>query len=827
MIDFKKLTINTKEAQVLSPRDIFGTLTEKNQKYEYPRDVQSEVMDSWFNNRNNRDSIIKMNTGSGKTVVGLLILKSCLAENKGPAVYVAPDSYLVQQVIDEAQNLGIEVTEDISSSRFLKGKAILIINIHKLINGFSKFGVNEKKIEIGSIIIDDAHASIDYTEEQFTFKISKNIDAYSKLYKLFENDLKQQCEMKVLELAEENYNTYMQVPFWTWKENAQKINEILFTIRENDEIKFKWPLIKNHLSLCNCIIGSHDIEISPKFLPIDIIPSFHYAKRRIFMTATLSDDTILATHFGVNMSELENIITPLKSNDIGERMILAPQELNPNITDSEIKDYLFELSKIYNIVVIVSSNYRYKFWEDIAAQKLTSTNLYDGISKLKSSHVGLSVLVNKYDGIDLPKDACHILVIDDLPDVRRKIDKVKESALQGNENIQSQLIHKIEQGMGRGVRSRNDYCVIILLGKRLIGSLYANNSFEKFSNATKLQMEISEQLSEQIRGKTLNELTKIINYCLKRNQEWMQASRNSLIDVEYEKVPQIKEEIVKELEAFNYFKMQNSDSAIKTLRELISSIENKFEKGWLMQELAFYVNDTDPINAQEILKSAQIHNSQLLKPITGIQYSKIITKDFNQGMQLLGFINNKSLDSNKFILKVDSILNDLNFEENSSNRFEQAFKDLADVLGFKSQRPENEFNKGPDVLWSIGELEFLVIECKNEATSEYICKHDCNQLNGSREWFLTNYDRINCICYPIMIHPSTTFEYACSPNKDILIMDYEMLNKFKKNISEFSRAISKPENFNNIVNIAKYLDHYGLTKNKIITTYFKKFRSKK
>ena len=40
-----------------------------------------------------------MNTGSGKTVVGLLILKSCLNEEKGPAVYVVPDSYLVKQVI--------------------------------------------------------------------------------------------------------------------------------------------------------------------------------------------------------------------------------------------------------------------------------------------------------------------------------------------------------------------------------------------------------------------------------------------------------------------------------------------------------------------------------------------------------------------------------------------------------------------------------------------------------------------------------------------------------------------------------------------------------
>lgn len=45
-----------------------------------------------------------MNTGSGKTVAGLMILQSCLNEEKGPAVYVVPDNYLVAQVCEEAKN---------------------------------------------------------------------------------------------------------------------------------------------------------------------------------------------------------------------------------------------------------------------------------------------------------------------------------------------------------------------------------------------------------------------------------------------------------------------------------------------------------------------------------------------------------------------------------------------------------------------------------------------------------------------------------------------------------------------------------------------------
>ncbi|ECH2935956.1 DEAD/DEAH box helicase, partial [Salmonella enterica] len=155
-----------------------------NLKFQYPRDVQSEVWSKWFEKRNDNNIVIKMNTGGGKTIVGLILLKSCLNEKKGPAVYVVPDNYLVKQVIDEGNKLGIGVTNDEESMGFLTGKDILVINIYKLINGRSKFGVGDegKKISIGSIIIDDAHACMNTVESQFTIKIKFN-DNKGSLYK--------------------------------------------------------------------------------------------------------------------------------------------------------------------------------------------------------------------------------------------------------------------------------------------------------------------------------------------------------------------------------------------------------------------------------------------------------------------------------------------------------------------------------------------------------------------------------------------------------------------------------------------------------------------
>ena len=122
MIDFTRLGVKASPSS-LEPRDIFMSLPTKNKCYEYPRDVQSEVWKRWFVNRNQKNTIIKMNTGSGKTIVGLTILKSCIDEGKGPAVYVVPDNYLVQQVCAEAEKLGADgiISMRFSSNTVMQG----------------------------------------------------------------------------------------------------------------------------------------------------------------------------------------------------------------------------------------------------------------------------------------------------------------------------------------------------------------------------------------------------------------------------------------------------------------------------------------------------------------------------------------------------------------------------------------------------------------------------------------------------------------------------------------------------------------------------------
>ena len=61
------------------------------------------------------------------------------------------------------------------------------------------------------------------------------------------------------------------------------------------------------------------------------------------MTATLVDDSILSTHFNIDEKYLNTPITPKMVNDIGERLIFAPQIIDPEITTEDIQKMLQNL----------------------------------------------------------------------------------------------------------------------------------------------------------------------------------------------------------------------------------------------------------------------------------------------------------------------------------------------------------------------------------------------------------------------------------------------------------------------------------------------------
>lgn len=822
-LDLSKISKGVNSNTAIPPRDIFTALPNKDTKFQYPRDVQAEVWEKWFNIRNEPTTVIKMNTGSGKTSVGLIILKSCINEGVGPVVYLVPDKYLVEQVIAEANYLGIPVTSDERSQKFIAGQEILVTNIFKLVNGRSVFGVGDEgeKISIGSIIIDDAHACLSTIEDQFTLSINRDNPAYRDLFKIFENSLMTQGAAKTLEIISGDKNAYVRVPFWKWQESINEITKILLANKESGDLNFKWSLIKENLMLSKCIVSANKIEISPHCIPIHMIPSLSNARRKIFMTATLVDESILASHFGITDESLSNPITPKTIGDIGDRMILMPQVINPELTDLEIKSMCKDISTKHNVVVIVPSDYRSKFWGDVADKILDKDNLSDGIQKLKSQHVGLVVLINRYDGIDLPNTACRLLVIDGLPDVRRLVDKTTQSMLLGSEKTKDEIIQKIEQGMGRGVRSSDDFCGVILLGKTLNGAVFLGSSLDKFSPATKAQIKLSQELVDLFPDSTIATIKGALDYCLLRVQDWTSMSKGVLAGLSSSQ----KEIDIHTLNKRRAYDLASRNMAPEGAKILISesNITDKIHKGFLKEHAAEYVNLYDQNESQLLLQSASKDNYRVLKPLSGVRYSRLDGAALEQAKECSNYLRGSFKSNNEIIIHTNSILENLIFMEDTSNPFENAIDQVAKLIGFRSQRPENDTGKGPDNLWSMGDNDYLVIECKNGATAERISKHDCNQLNGSGAWFRSIYDQSATFC-PIMIHHSNFPEYAATLNEGSRIMTIGNLDNFKQSILNFIKAICSSDKKHDEKFIREQLISCKLRALDIVNNYTKTFR---
>jgi hypothetical protein len=80
------------------------------------------------------------------------------------------------------------------------------------------------------------------------------------------------------------------------------------------------------------------------------------------------------------------------------------------------------------------------------------------------------------------------------------------------------------------------------------------------------------------------------------------------------------------------------------------------------------------------------------------------------------------------------------FDRERTLEHEDALARLADHLGLAGQRPEQDLDEGPDVLWALGDLGFWVIEVKSGSKSQVVHKGDANQLSGSINWFRERYD---------------------------------------------------------------------------------------
>ncbi len=75
---------------------------------------------------------------------------------------------------------------------------------------------------------------------------------------------------------------------------------------------------------------------------------------------------MLVTDFGADANQVEKPIVPANAGDIGDRLILVPQQTHPAASEDEIREIILGLAEVRNVAVIVPSDARASYWEDDA-----------------------------------------------------------------------------------------------------------------------------------------------------------------------------------------------------------------------------------------------------------------------------------------------------------------------------------------------------------------------------------------------------------------------------------------------------------------------------
>lgn len=811
--DFGRIAQSASIGSITEPDKLFDALPNKASGYGYLRAVQKEILVAWSDRRTERDLVIKTNTGGGKTIAGLLILQATLNEDIAPALYVAPDPHVVEQVLHEAANLGIATVNDPARTAFLSGEAICVTTMQTLINGKSRFGladaVRRPPVKVRAVVVDDAHAALALTEQQTFLRVPATNALHGKLLDLFEDVLAEQGQNALLDIQEGDRSAAMRVPFWAWRERQSAVLALLRRERETPDLEWTWPLVHDLLPFSEAIVTADAFEIVPPCPPIEKIPSFAEAERRIYLTATLADDSVLVTHFDASPASVASSIYPSSAADLGDRLVLAPQEINPAIFDSDIRSLAVDIATRHNVVVLVPSWRKANEWN--ADRKVsTAGDISTAVDDLRAGHVGLVVIVGRYDGIDLPEDACRLLIIDGLPYAYHGFERREAAALRDSEAMVTRQLQRLEQGMGRGVRSREDRCAVLLMDPRLTQMVARADVADRLSPATRQQLLLSRQVAQGLDGADIDALRSVIEQVIDGDPDFRKASRQALFGVTYEPA-RLSPEASHLRQAYNAAVVGRFQQAAAHADEAVKAAWNRGDArlaGWLGEALATYLQFVDPLRAQGALNTAVERCPTVLRPIAGIEYKKV-SAGAAQGAEAARFLSGRYGTGAEMVLGFEAVLNDLVWDNDRTDDTEAALSELASHLGIVSQRPERDYGIGCDVLWVLSPTKYAVIEAKSGATGDYIWKKDINQLAGSVNWAQGQYGPGSTVV-PVMMHHTNLVERSGTPPADARVLMPQKLDDLKGAVRDLARALSQNDSYQDAATVTAQIQRCQL-----------------
>ncbi|MCC9625676.1 DEAD/DEAH box helicase family protein [Thalassospira sp. MA62] len=777
-MDFSKLGSTTKTALPTDPIKIFETLPSLSGTFNDLWRGQDQALTNWNENRTKNDVLVSLNTGAGKTIVGLLIAQSLVNEGLENVLYVCSTIDLVNQTYNEATRIGMEPTirvrKAFSNDMFETGKSFCITTYAALFNGHSAL---RHKHFPGAVIFDDAHVAESLLRTAFTLRLdthnNKDIfDEISELFRPYFKDLGIHGRFND-SLDPSHHVTAFVAPSGLY-ERSEQLLAILkkHGIKDHESLTYSFAWLEDHLDACAAIFSRGAFELSPPFLPSLALDIFQQNLRRVYLSATLESQTDFVRAFG---RLPDHTATPSNDAGNGERLIIDGQHIEGGFSPAFISDLVSETK-----AVIAVPDYNHaEEWENVASPP-TTENFSEELNKFREQKTGGFVLVSRVDGIDLPHDICRIMVLAGLPSGTSLLERYQWEFLRMNNVHAVRVANRLAQLFGRINRGRNDYGAFLVQSPELSKWLGNDRNLALLPPLLQRQILIGREVQHSFKITSQNEAKALTERVLGRDTGWLEYYQREV------KLAKLDEDQLARHNSAEPFMVQAALSEAKyaaamwhhdpstARRELEKSVDNTAKHdtplgGWHAVWLgAAYTlegdNDAAFISYGNAMKRLG-GGITLPRPING-RVTKATGPELNafgcSVRDIVSFTHGGKYEQE--CAKLRTAL--LDIEKGTSKQAEAAVRLLGELLGFTSTRPDNDQGTGPDVLWIDQELQVQVgFELKTDKTppAKYSKTQDVAQVHDHLSFMHEHHPEYR-ILGVALLGPDGTVESNANPS---------------------------------------------------------------
>ncbi|MEX2374115.1 MAG: DEAD/DEAH box helicase [Dehalococcoidia bacterium] len=457
-----------------SPEALFYALNARPTTHSYLRGPQQDVLRKYVDEAVDLpDVALELPTGTGKTLVGLLVADWRRRRSGEKVAYLGLTTQLAHQALSEASKLGLpaaDLTGDrdhrsaAEVGRYARAEAVGITTYSNL------FNANPVVQASNVLVLDDMHGGDEYVSQRWTVRVSRMElpSLYDELRLELRPGLSSTQWRKVT-----NEGNYRAVELCDTAGHPECEIGITAVLDESavPNVRFPWLALRDHLHACVVLVSPSEIVIRPLAAPTHTHRPFADTTQRLYMSATIEDEDDIRRSYGART------IATLRAEQqpSGRRFIFVPgMYMGADDVDEFVTGIWEGLPEKRAVILAPSFAAADRSFDKIVEgvsvppAKLSAESVAHSLEPFTSAANVILALAARYDGLDLPHDSCRLLILSDSPVALSALELYLSDNWKFGPLLRARERTRLIQGLGRCTRDATDYAVVLWLGQSLI-----------------------------------------------------------------------------------------------------------------------------------------------------------------------------------------------------------------------------------------------------------------------------------------------------------------------------------------------------------------------